>query len=167
MTQHISLPSQPSSQDGTIRITLMGAPQGKARPRHGKGFTYTPAHTRAFESALRYAAQVAMAGRPPLEGPLSLRLDAHMPIPASWSARKHRLALMGQVQPTTKPDADNLLKCIDSCNGIVWRDDAQIVTASVAKRYSERPRIEIEVVPVDAIAAQAGVGRATGKRVAA
>jgi Holliday junction resolvase RusA-like endonuclease len=49
--------------------------------------------------------------------------------------------------PIGKPDLDNMLKALkDACNGIVWRDDAQIVDVKASKEYADtRPHLTIEV----------------------
>lgn len=45
------------------------------------------------------------------------------------------------IRPTKKPDTDNVLKVIaDSLNQIAYKDDAQVVDASVRKFYSRNPR---------------------------
>jgi Holliday junction resolvase RusA-like endonuclease len=69
-----------------------------------------------------------------------------MPIPISKPKKWKVVALSGDIKPTGKPDASNLLKNIeDIMNGIYWKDDAQITRASVIKRYSDNPRWEIEI----------------------
>jgi Holliday junction resolvase RusA-like endonuclease len=53
----------------------------------------------------------------------------------------------GLLRPTTRPDVDNFCKCgLDALNGIVWRDDSQVVELTVSKFYSSRPRLELEAV---------------------
>lgn len=48
--------------------------------------------------------------------------------------------------PTSKPDVLKLARGVeDALTGIVWVDDSQIVTERIAKRYSERPGVEIEI----------------------
>ena len=50
---------------------------------------------------------------------------------------------------TVKPDVDNLLKAaLDGCNGFSFSDDKQVVAVVGFKQYDERPRMEIEVLPV-------------------
>lgn len=142
-----------------VVIELAGTPEGKGRPRFraftpkggGRPFatTYTPANTRKYESALRYAAQEAMASRAMLEGPLAMKMIATFPVPQSWSKRKRADALNGLVRPAKKPDADNLMKVLDACNEIVFHDDAQIVDAQISKFYGERPSLRIEVQPIE------------------
>ena len=43
---------------------------------------------------------------------------------------------------------DNILKAAaDACNGIVWKDDSQIVTATIEKRYSTTPGLILVAKP--------------------
>jgi Holliday junction resolvase RusA-like endonuclease len=132
-----------------IEIVLPGLPRGKGRPRfavRGKhAVAYTDDKTASFEGALRMAGGIAMGGRQPLDGAVSLIMTAVFPIPASWSKTKRADANVGNIRPTGKPDVDNLLKCVDGLNGVVWRDDAQIVRATVIKRYGSSPETVISV----------------------
>jgi Holliday junction resolvase RusA-like endonuclease len=134
----------------SVAITLPGIPRGKGRPRFSRAGafvrTYTDAKTQSYEGALRMAASVAMEGRPPAAGPLDLMMVATFPVPASWSKRKRQAALDGLVHPTGRPDCDNIAKSIDSLNGIVWRDDSQIVSATIKKVYGESAGLSILVV---------------------
>lgn len=131
-----------------ITIELAGDPVAKGRPRfvRATGRTYTPEKTERYESHLRLAAQVAMAGRPLFDGPLWMCIHAVLPIPQSYSRRKRDAAIAGAVWPTKKPDWDNFAKiAADALNNIVFRDDSQIVRGHVTKRYGARPRLTIEV----------------------
>ncbi len=130
-----------------IVITLRGEPKGKGRPRfvRATGKAFTPAATRSYESHLRLAAQEAMGARKPIEGPISVDVVALMPIPKSWSRSKRAEAALQLHRPTKKPDADNLMKVLDSLNEVVWRDDAQVVEAKISKRYSDIPSLKITV----------------------
>jgi Holliday junction resolvase RusA-like endonuclease len=133
-----------------VRIELAGEPKGKGRPRFRRatGATYTPHATRQYEAALRYTAQAAMRGRPPLDGALRVRVEACMSVPASWSKKRRAAALAGHIRPTVRPDLDNLAKALDACNGVVFGDDRQIVEAHIAKVYSDRPRLVIVCEPL-------------------
>ena len=134
-----------------IVIELTGEPEGVGRPRFVRktGIAFTPATTRKYQAALRFAAQTAMNGQAPLDIPVTVRVIALFPVPASWSKRKRSLAIDGLVCATCKPDCDNILKNLDALNQVVFVDDKQVVAAMIHKRYSDRPALRIEVTPVE------------------
>lgn len=48
------------------------------------------------------------------------------------------------VLPTKKPDIDNVLKSVlDGLQGVAYKDDKNITSARISKRYSAEPRLEI------------------------
>jgi Holliday junction resolvase RusA-like endonuclease len=133
-----------------IAFTVPGAPQGKGRAKIVKigGFSRmaTPKATVAYEGLVAHAAAQAMAGRPLLDTAVACNVFLDCPVPASWSGKKQRMALGGEVLPTAKPDADNVVKAIfDGLNGVLWRDDVQVVDLRVRKRYSAAPAVRVEV----------------------
>lgn len=78
--------------------------------------------------------------------PLMLDVTFYRPIQQSISKAEHDRRARHEVLPIVKPDCDNYVKsCLDSLNGIVWKDDALITDIRARKRYAEQPRIEIEV----------------------
>jgi Holliday junction resolvase RusA-like endonuclease len=87
-----------------------------------------------------------MEGRDQLQGALSVRIRAFMPMPQALAKHKTKgpLAEAGALRPITRPDCDNMAKCVDALNGIVWHDDAQVVSLTIDKFYSSRPRLELE-----------------------
>lgn len=79
-----------------------------------------------------------------------MRLTFFMPIPVSWSKSKKESAIRGDVLPTTKPDIDNLAKCVlDALNGIAYRDDNQVVRLESSKFYGD-PATLISIEPLSA-----------------
>ncbi len=88
-----------------IEICLPGDPRGKGRPRFrviGKGprsfvSTYTDQETQKYESRLRAAGAAQMAMQEVFSGPLYVKVEAHMPIPASWSLKKRASAADGAI----------------------------------------------------------------------
>ena len=129
-----------------VQFTVTGRPLAKGRVRFTKtGHAFTPDRTVGFEGKLALAAQVAMNGRPPVEGPVAVTLEVHLPIAVSWSKKKRESAVAGWLRPTGRPDLDNFAKMLDACNMVVWNDDAQIVELVVFKRYSEAPQLAITV----------------------
>jgi Holliday junction resolvase RusA-like endonuclease len=130
-----------------VVIELFGPPRGKGRARA----VSTPAGPRMhsdpetvkYETQLRYIAGLAMAGRPMLEGPVDVAMEVRFPIPQHFSKRRKELARHVQIFPTTKPDADNVLKLCDALNEIVFKDDKQVARATVEKIYSDQPGLKI------------------------
>lgn len=137
-----------------LTFTVPGAPIGKGRPRvttrGGKFATmYTPEKTVNYESLVSHSAKVAMNGMALFDGPASVTLEIRCQVPASWSQKKRAQALAGQVYPTTKPDIDNVEKAIfDGLNGVVWRDDVQVVDVTKRKRYADTPGVVVTVIPI-------------------
>lgn len=150
------LPLSNAEAEPAVVVSLPGPPRGKGRPRMrvitprgGRAFAgvYTDAETRNYEGMIRDVANKAMIDRPLLTGPLRVTVRALFPVPGSWSRKKREAALCGLVRPTGKPDCDNLGKVIDSCNGIVWNDDSQIVDMRITKFYDEKPSLTISAWP--------------------
>jgi Holliday junction resolvase RusA-like endonuclease len=139
------------SSSASFTIELPGPPLGKGRPRfvRATGHVYTPPETARYQEALRKQALVTMGRQRPLEGPLSIYVEALFPMLESWSIRQCDRALAGAVLPDKKPDLDNILKMLDAFNGIVWFDDRQIVTATIKKRYSNTPALLVKVTRED------------------
>lgn len=129
------------------QFSIPGTPVAWARANRGKGFTFTPAKQRGYGEIVRFAAKEAMNGSTPADGALKLSVSVRLPIPASWSKRKQEDAALGLIRPAKKPDWDNAGKIIsDAMNGIVYRDDAQIVEATVTKHYDLCPRVDVLVM---------------------
>jgi len=126
-----------------VTFFVPGTPRGKGRPRFSRksGRAYTPAETAAYESTVAYAGHVAMGAQDLLEGPVGVKMTAVFQIPASWSPKRKREAL----HHTSKPDADNIAKCCDALNGIVWKDDAQVARISISKVYGDVPGLHVFV----------------------
>ncbi len=158
LPREIREPRPHGKAPAAVAFTVPGEPQGKGRARIGKvgGFSrlFPPAKTLAYESLVAQMAAPAMAGAPLIEGPVSLHCELRFSVPRSAS-KKHRAAMLaGQMRPTKKPDADNVLKAIcDGINGVVWRDDVQAVDITLRKRYAEVPGVVVAITAADELAA--------------
>lgn len=138
-----------------VRVKVPGPPKGKKRhrarivfPKQGKPFVheYPDPDGVAYEESIAWCARAAMKGKEPLTGPLEVRVYAMMPVPKSWSQKDRDAALTGQILHTSRPDGDNIAKAgSDAMNGIVWKDDSQIVRWTIVKEYAEHPGLWIEV----------------------
>lgn len=129
-------------------------PKGQARPRSravttkdGRTFaqTYKDAKQRVEEDKLL---ALIYEHRPPqpLEGPLTLTIQAFMPLPQSKSRTWQYRALQRYERPTTKPDCDNIAKhLLDVFSGVFMVDDKQVVGLAVSKYYGIPARYEVEL----------------------
>lgn len=124
-------------------------PVEQARPRAvrmRRGIRmYDPPKVAVFKRQIAMMAIAKYDGKP-LEGQLSLKVTFYRNIQKSISKKERVKRLSGEHRPTVKPDTSNYLKSFeDALNGILWKDDALIVHEEVDKKYSDHPRIEMEV----------------------
>lgn len=135
----------------TVAFFVPGEPVAKGRARAfirgGHVAHYTPEKTARYENLVKLAAQQAMNSEP-LEGPLSLYCTFALPVPASYSKKRTAACLSGEIWPCKRPDADNMLKAVlDGCNGVVWKDDCQVVQLYATKVYGATPMTTVKVGP--------------------
>ena len=104
-----------------IEIIVPGEPTPKQSFRIGyRGHHFQPARIRAAQDAVAWCAREAMAGEPPVTGPVAI---------SATFARKSRRPV----------DVDNLWKLAgDALQGIVYENDAQIVCLEIRKVRVER-----------------------------
>jgi len=127
-----------------VKLVIPGEPCAKQRPRLGKRHTYTPDKTVNYETLVKqlYITQ----GHERLEGALKMTVNAFFSIPKSASKKNREKMLRGEIRPTKRPDWDNVGKIIsDALNEMAYKDDCQIVDATVRKWYSDNPRVEVEI----------------------
>lgn len=144
-----------------LKIFVPGPPQGKGRARvtmrkvKGKlvPHHYTPDETAKYQEIIATEAKCEMVRiRKPklILKPISIQVLIMAPIPDSWPAWKKGLAIQGFVAPTVKPDEDNVKKAIyDALNGVVWKDDTQVVSSKVDKVYTHRVGLGINIETVN------------------
>ena len=133
----------------------MGPPKGKGRPRFQKIGNYTkvctPPDTVNYENLvkLEYELQCKKYYFPD-DKELGIKIIAYYPIAKSTSKIKKEKMNNDLIHPTKKPDCDNVLKIVaDSLNLIAYHDDAQIIEASVCKKFSDVPRTEVELYDLE------------------
>jgi len=131
-----------------IMFTVYGEPVAKGRPRFAKRGnyvqTYTPVKTKSYEDEVRLLATKAKGSGSTLEGSLSVFIYISFSVPQSYSKRKREACLSGETKHTKKPDLDNVAKAIiDGMNGIIFKDDSQIINLHVTKVYAEVGKVEV------------------------
>ena len=123
----------------SIVFVIPGVARGKQRPRATRtGRVYTPAQTVNQEAYIKMLAATAMRGFAPFGGPLVATFSIFVAIPKSYNKQQRKLIDEGKLWPTAKPDIDNVVKLLcDAMNGVVYRDDKQIVDLLVTKQYGD------------------------------
>lgn len=111
-------------------------PRPKQRPRivHRANCKFpvaiTPDETVMAENRVQGHVQGEWQPRAPLEGPLQVQLMFRLQKPKS----KPKKACW----PIGRPDVDNYAKlCLDALNGVLWRDDSQVVRLLTEKAYCD------------------------------
>ena len=125
--------------------SVEGDPIGKQRPRFSRGRTYTPKKTVDYERLIAAKALSAMASAIPVETPVAIFIWINHAIPASYSKKRKEACLNGLEFPK-KPDLDNVAKLyLDAMNGIVYKDDVQVIKLRVSKRYDTVASVHVLV----------------------
>ena len=136
-----------------IHFQVEGDPKGKGRPRFTRAgkFTrvYTDKQTLDYETLIKSFATEAMGSTDPLETPVSVFLYIRHAVPQSYSKKRTKACLSGLEQPCKKPDIDNIAKTfLDGMNGVVFKDDTQVIDLHVKKVYSAVPGCDVMVMEV-------------------
>lgn len=114
---------------------VLGSPQPKERARGWGGRWVTPEKTRDYERLVGMVASVRRPPEWPLEG--TYRVEVH--------------AYFGDRRPR---DVDNVAKSVlDGLNGVLWRDDRQVVRITAEKHIDwDLPRAEVRVELIPTVA---------------
>lgn len=126
------------------RFVVQGDPVGKARPRftaaRGYAKAYTPKNTEDYEKKVKSSYLRVFADAEPFKYEVTVDIKAYFHIPPSYSKKKKRMIMEGNMHPAKKPDNDNILKIIqDALNGIAYTDDKIIVASREQKLYTRGP----------------------------
>lgn len=137
-----------------IVFEVLGDPIGKQRPKFSKVNkfvkTYTPKETINYENKVVYAFKQAN-GEYLGEKEIKATITAYFKLQKNHFGKKGinkegLRKLEGIINPTKKPDCDNIAKiCLDALNGVAYYDDSQITELNIVKRYAIEPKVVIEL----------------------
>ena len=145
----------------TISFRIEGEAVGKMRPKvssvNGHPSVYTPHKQVVFENWVRMCYLSALNRvYPNFKGilfekdvPVKVNIEIVKRAPVSASKRKRQLMLTGEINPTSKPDVDNVAKSIlDALNKTAFYDDSQVVDLTVSKHYAEGDYIVVTLIEI-------------------
>ncbi len=126
-----------------VEFTVAGRPVPWARTRTNGRRRFTPAKQRDHAASVAgYADRARRAARLPVWTVITLHVHAEFRYPTP-----KRGAAEGTPRPG-RPDIDNLLKLVlDALNGIVWADDALVVSITATKVYAAQAGTYVRVTP--------------------
>lgn len=138
-----------------IDLLIPGEPVGKGRPRvatiAGRARAYTPKGTAEWEAGAAMLLRAAWTGAP-LDEPVELVVEAVAARPKALIPGPRKLsadpALARRLWRVTKPDGDNVLKCVGDAlvmAGVI-RDDTRIVRwecLSLVAALDEGPSVRV------------------------
>lgn len=141
-----------------IAFDVRGTPVpqgGLVRSPHGGLYHKARPALVDWRQAIAAEARGAIAGSPPLAGPVVLQLgfrfarpETHF-LPANSRRPAPELRLDAPVFVTGMPDIDKVTRAaLDAMTGVIYLDDSQVTTLSVVKRYadpSEGPGVHVTV----------------------
>ena len=132
-------------QSEIITFEIEGDPVAFARARSNGRQRFTPPKQRHFMQIVRDAA-IRAKGKNSIwiDRPVAMELTAVFAYPESWPMkRKH------PHYKISKPDVDNCGKIVaDACNGILFKDDAQIAVMSCSKVYGPTGKLVVSFHPI-------------------
>ena len=129
-----------------IEFEVVGEVVAKGRPRLSRYGTYTPAKTKNYETKVQLLFKNKFKDFEPMEGPLAIEVDVYMYIPKSDSKKMRARKKFNELRPTKRPDWDNMAKSItDALNGLAYKDDSQIVEATVRKWFGEEQKAVVKI----------------------
>ena len=127
-----------------IMFCIHTPPVPQKQTQWGNGRAYDP--SKKDQDAIRWQMR-PYAPKEPITGPISLYLTFHVAIPKSVSKLMRRQMIEGKILPIKRPDFDNLSYIVvNAMKDLIYRDDSQVVDATIQKRYSEEPKTIVKIV---------------------
>ena len=139
-----------------ITFMVHGEARGQGRPRaaiRGRHATvYEKAEDKSYKGLIQFSALKALREQgltfpivPDGRG-ISVWLFIYKLPPKSFSKKKQKACLNGDMLPRSKPDADNVAKIfLDAMNKVIYRDDSDVTELIVRKSYSQHEGVQVIV----------------------
>lgn len=138
----------------TLKFTVLGTAVPQKRPRFSfkSHKAYEPKESKDYKSNVNAMATIAIQEQHwnicHREMPVEVCLTIYRSIPSGMPQWKKRAAVYGYIPPLKKnADIDNIAKLVlDAMTGVVYEDDCQVFKLNCESKYSEQPRVEVEII---------------------
>jgi len=132
-----------------MKLVIPGQPLAKARAKAmqkgSKRWKYDPQENEKISMKWKLKSEMRQLKIECNVNPLYIHL--HFYLRPCTSDLTRNLKLHGLEEHTKKKDLDNLEKFILDCaNGILYKDDSQIIRITSSKEWAENPRTEIQIM---------------------
>ena len=136
----------------TFDVRGVPTPQGSARAFVVKGHAVVTSDNRTLADWRRLVSTVAQVHAPPQlwDGPIQVDLKFRLPQPKSrpTTVGRGKSKRSIRIRPDRKPDLDKLVRSVlDSLTGVVFGDDAQVVSVHATKDYGT-PGVGVRVARI-------------------
>ena len=106
---------------------------------------YDPPKSREYKKQVKLILEQHKPSEP-LETPLRVKMTFNRQYLKSFTKKQLKQAEGGFLMPVSRPDLDNYAKAmLDAMNGIIYKDDSQIVILTLEKKYASESFTEIEI----------------------
>ncbi len=128
-----------------ITIIIPGPPLSWKAPLKGAHGFYSPRHevNKIIEAeARKHNGEILTCS-------VEVNITFYQAIPKATSKKKRALMFKGLIRPNSGGDRTNLAKNYeDRLQGIVYKNDKQIVQGFINKWYDDEPRTIIDITPI-------------------
>lgn len=128
-----------------MKIVIKEEPMSQLRPRINGNRMYDVPKVSSYKKMVSWEAKSQYKGKL-LTDPLVVEMKFYRSIQKKGSIKTKQDKRDGIIRPTSVPDVSNYVKLIeDALNGVVYKDDSQIVRLVAEKYYSDNPRTEVSI----------------------
>lgn len=129
------------------KIIVYGSPSTWSRVKRGKfGERYNDPKMIVYQNRISDSFFSLLPKWKPVDQPVFIEALAFFPIPNTMPKYLKAIAETEELPYHHAPDADNLMKNVcDALQGIAFGNDSRVTDILLRKRYSPRPRMEINI----------------------
>lgn len=125
------------------------APQGSKRVFNGHIVDVASKDLKAWRQLVSVSVQDSEFGRTD-SGPVHVTLDFFFSRPKAHFRANGKVKDSAPRYPATRPDIDKLARAVlDALTGVAYRDDAQVASLLVRKRYADHTPTGVQIMVVD------------------